>query len=138
MAVHSGKVLDVANSSPADGANVQQWTYNGGYNQQWQLVPVTSARTAAAVIQTMTTDEVAAHDIIVYPNPVASELVVKLANGFEKGSVITVTDVTGRLLRNLPVMGTEYNLPISALSSGVYFIKISNGEKSITKKIIKQ
>ncbi len=140
-AVHSSKVLDVTNSSPADGANVQQWTYNGGNNQQWQLVPVTSqlsARTAAAVIQTVTTDEVAVHDIIVYPNPVAGELVVKLTNGFKKGSVITFTDVAGRLLRNLRVTGTEYVLPLSALSSGVYFIKINNGKKSITKKIIKQ
>ena len=120
---------------------MQQWTWTGGNNQQWQLVPLTSqlsARTAAAVIQTITTNEVAVHDIIVYPNPVASELLVKLTKGFEKGSVITVTDVTGRLLRNLPVVGTEYVLPLSALSSGVYFIKISNGEKSITKKIIKQ
>ncbi|HEX8315336.1 MAG TPA: RICIN domain-containing protein [Flavisolibacter sp.] len=32
---HSGKSLDVLNSSTADGANVAQWTYSGGNNQQW-------------------------------------------------------------------------------------------------------
>jgi len=31
----SGKVLDVANQSTANGANVQQWGWNGGNNQRW-------------------------------------------------------------------------------------------------------
>ncbi|MBD0384487.1 RICIN domain-containing protein [Paenibacillus sp. WST5] len=36
---NSGKVLDVANMSTADGANVQQWTsWSGGTNQEWQIV----------------------------------------------------------------------------------------------------
>ena len=34
----SGKVLEVANSSTADGGNVQQWTSTGGTNQQWSFV----------------------------------------------------------------------------------------------------
>lgn len=33
----SGKSLDVANRSLADGANVIQWTYGGGTNQQWSV-----------------------------------------------------------------------------------------------------
>jgi hypothetical protein len=140
--VHSGKAIDVSGNSTADGANVQQWTYNGGNNQQWQLASVTalsSARTGTATttIETANTDK-AAQAIIIYPNPVVGELVVKLSNGFEKGSVITFTDAAGRLLRNVPVKGTEYILPLGTLSSGVYFIKVSSGEKSITKKIIKQ
>ncbi|QYR20333.1 RICIN domain-containing protein [Paenibacillus sp. sptzw28] len=36
---NSGKVLDVSNSSTADGANVQQWTsWSPGTNQQWDFV----------------------------------------------------------------------------------------------------
>lgn len=34
-AVHSGKAVDVNNYSYADNANVQQWTYGNGANQQW-------------------------------------------------------------------------------------------------------
>lgn len=33
--VHSGKCLEVAGSSTRDGANVQQSTCQGGYNQRW-------------------------------------------------------------------------------------------------------
>jgi hypothetical protein len=34
----SGKVADVASGSTADGAKIQQWTWNGGANQQWILL----------------------------------------------------------------------------------------------------
>jgi|GEM_PF-4072123 len=32
---NSGKALDVAGVSTADGAQIQQWTYGGGNNQKW-------------------------------------------------------------------------------------------------------
>jgi hypothetical protein len=38
IAKHSGKCLDVNGASTADGANVQQWSCNGGNNQRWKLV----------------------------------------------------------------------------------------------------
>jgi GH43 family beta-xylosidase len=34
---NSGKCLEVAGGSAADGANIQQWTCNGGANQRWRL-----------------------------------------------------------------------------------------------------
>jgi hypothetical protein len=37
VARHSGKALDVSGGSNANGANVQQWTYNGYANQQWKV-----------------------------------------------------------------------------------------------------
>jgi hypothetical protein len=37
VADHSGKCLDVADGSTADGANVQQYRYHGGRNQRWRL-----------------------------------------------------------------------------------------------------
>jgi glucosylceramidase len=37
---HSGKALDVRDSSTANGASIQQWDYAGGINQQWRFVGV--------------------------------------------------------------------------------------------------
>lgn len=34
---HSGKVLDVADSSIADEGEVKQWSWNGGGNQKWEF-----------------------------------------------------------------------------------------------------
>lgn len=36
--VGTGKYLDVSNASPSDGANVQQWSFNGCNAQQFKLV----------------------------------------------------------------------------------------------------
>jgi predicted nucleic acid-binding Zn ribbon protein len=38
----SGKVLDVANQSTSNGANVQIYSYWGGQNQQWRVESVGS------------------------------------------------------------------------------------------------
>lgn len=35
--VSSGKVADVNNASTADGADVIQWSWNGGSNQKWHF-----------------------------------------------------------------------------------------------------
>jgi len=37
QARHSGKVLEVENSSTANGGNVRQWAYGGGNNQKWRV-----------------------------------------------------------------------------------------------------
>src|SRR5688500_14945172 len=39
---HSGKAMDVFNTSTADGAAIVQWARNDGAWQQWQFVPVGS------------------------------------------------------------------------------------------------
>jgi Ricin-type beta-trefoil lectin domain-like len=38
----SGKVLDNTGSSTSNGSVIQQWSYLGNANQQWQLVPLVS------------------------------------------------------------------------------------------------
>lgn len=39
-AKHSGKALGVVARGTNDGANVQQWSYNGGWNQNWEFTRV--------------------------------------------------------------------------------------------------
>lgn len=38
--VNSGKLFDVNGGSTADGGDVIQWTWIGGNNQRWTLVPL--------------------------------------------------------------------------------------------------
>lgn len=37
VAAHSGKAVEIAGGSFADGARVQQWAWNGNLNQLWQI-----------------------------------------------------------------------------------------------------
>ena len=43
ISVHSGKALDVYNSSQVDGGTIDQWSDTGGTNQQWELVSATGS-----------------------------------------------------------------------------------------------
>lgn len=42
VARHSLKAMEVAGNSALDGANIQQNTYTGGLNQQWDVAPLSS------------------------------------------------------------------------------------------------
>jgi hypothetical protein len=139
--VHSGKAVDVNAGSTADGANVQQWTYLGGDNQQWMLVPVTASAsqgTRAETVTTPTVQQTAGNEVIIYPNPIITQLTVNLSNGFENGATVTLSDITGRVLQSFSVSGKQYVLKLSGMPGGVYFIKVSDNLKSVTKKFIKQ
>jgi hypothetical protein len=140
---HSGKPIDVNGGSTADGANVQQWTYQGGDNQQWMLVPVTASTSQGTRVETGTTptmpvQQTAGNEVIIYPNPIVTQLTVNLSGEFENGATATLSDISGRVLQSFSVSGKQYVLKLSGMPGGVYFIKVSNNLKSVTKKIIKQ
>jgi hypothetical protein len=48
---NSGKVLDVANGSTANGANVHQWPWLGGANQQWNVADIGNGQYSIAGVQ---------------------------------------------------------------------------------------
>jgi hypothetical protein len=142
--VHSGKAVEVYGNSTADGANVDQWTWNGGDNQQWMLAPVTAsttsgARTAVGQSTTATpVPDALLNEVIVYPNPLITQVTVKLSDEFVNGASVLLTDVTGRVLQSLSVKGSQYVLQLNGIPAGMYYVKISNGIKTVTKKIVKE
>jgi hypothetical protein len=40
VSLYSGKALDVSTVSSQNGANIHQWTNDGGANQKWELLPI--------------------------------------------------------------------------------------------------
>jgi hypothetical protein len=68
-----------------------------------------------------------------YPNPVSNgKIYITSKTGLEKD--ILIYDVLGKLVFQTTTSSKELN--ISALSAGVYIIKIREGELSATKKLI--
>jgi DNA-binding beta-propeller fold protein YncE len=96
--------------------------------------------------QTITGEDVAvSEDGIAFmyanPNPVVSEF--NLFADFEDAAYleVTISDMTGRKLMNFVESGTksiDKPIDISEYTAGVYFVTISNGETTVTKKIVKQ
>ncbi len=78
--------------------------------------------------------------ILLYPNPVRDLLSVMIKNQSENTVEIELKDVLGNTLLkqewNITSNKQTFNLNLSGLSRGFYFIKLNNGNTSIIQKII--
>lgn len=74
----------------------------------------------------------------VYPNPVADKLTVNVATFTAATAKITVCDVTGKTIYNAqqPTTGTIV-VDMSGYYSGLYFVNVIAGDKTLTQKVIK-
>lgn len=72
--------------------------------------------------------------ISLYPNPATSQ--VTISNLDKEITTITITDVTGKIIRSFTPNTSVIDL--SMFPPGIYFVKIQQGKEFVTKKIIKQ
>lgn len=80
---------------------------------------------------TLSVDEKSELKVAVYPNPASNYVVI---SGVESKAVLEIYSISGQQLLNKTFLG---NTKISLeLASGLYFAKITSGEKSALKKII--
>ncbi|WP_178988750.1 endonuclease [Winogradskyella schleiferi] len=83
----------------------------------------------------LSTDEFNASNIKLYPNPVNNNLTLDLKSNVDTS--IEIYDILGkRVLKNTINKTSALNL--QALKSGIYIVKITQGNSTITKKLVKQ
>lgn len=71
-----------------------------------------------------------------YPNPVEDLLVIDLADNDD--AIVEVINVLGRVVEKEQISGSKSTLDLSALSTGLYVVRVSNGESVYTERIIKK
>lgn len=79
-----------------------------------------------------------ANQIAVFPNP--SSGIFNIALGNLTANSIEVYDISGKLIlqkNQLEINNNQTNIDLSTTSNGVYFVKISTENNTITKRIIK-
>ncbi len=78
--------------------------------------------------------------LYIYPNPNNGIITIEsnLDNYGNTKSFYQLTDITGKTLLQGTATTSKFNLDISALSSGVYFISITDGEKQVYGKVVKE
>ncbi len=74
--------------------------------------------------------------ISIYPNPTISVINIELPNLFRATS-LELVNTMGQVLYQQNTLLTQIKVSTEELPSGVYFLKIGNGKKSIVKKIMK-
>lgn len=75
--------------------------------------------------------------LTIYPNPFSQEISVNF-NAVAIGRVVEIIDVKGKTIYSKTISDKENHIDMSAFSDGAYLLKVTNGEKIITEKIIKQ
>ena len=82
-------------------------------------------------------DDFSKHNFMLYPNPSSSVFYIQRP-GIESMS-IRVYDVTGRMiLETKGIIESNYALDLSKASSGLYFLKITEGKQQLSTTILKQ
>jgi hypothetical protein len=78
-------------------------------------------------------EEVNATNLSVYPNPASD--VITVTSSLSEG-MITITDVSGKLVKTVELNGLSTSLNTSGLNNGVYYITVSNGTSTSTEKVV--
>jgi hypothetical protein len=73
----------------------------------------------------------------VYPNPAASVVTVHLADVSKIGSLLEVYNQMGQRVMGTRVTSQDFNLDVSGLAGGVYFIRLSNAGGQESLKLVK-
>jgi uncharacterized repeat protein (TIGR01451 family) len=91
-------------------------------------------------VQQLSTPEITADNIIVYPNPASENITVSLTNAAGDIERIVLYDMVGKVVQKTGnVLASQATLDVSMLSNGIYLMEVVTGNQlRITKKLIIQ
>ncbi|MGP8217623.1 MAG: T9SS type A sorting domain-containing protein [Bacteroidia bacterium] len=106
-------------------------------------VNYSSSRSNAIYHNTITsalTQALTSNSISLYPNPAGQNLNIKFNNKEPESARISIMDITGREVYNsqLTIDNGQRTINVSALSTGIYFVKVTTNTSSQVVKFIKE
>lgn len=100
------------------------------------MLTASSNEPAPAPVPLPNTGEQLSANIAVFPNPVSHELIVSL-HKFAKGASVHIFDRMGRPMVTQKIQGSHTRLNVRQLAGGVYLVKVFDGNREKTFKIVK-
>lgn len=88
-------------------------------------------------------DDLLSRGVVVYPNPISGSVLNLSLNGFNKGTLYySISDLTGKQIQvgsinHQDLSDVSISIP-SELTSGMYLIRMQQGNKVVVSKIVKQ
>jgi hypothetical protein len=79
----------------------------------------------------------ASGSILIYPNPVVSEYNIKLGD-YHSDVMVKMTNLLGEVVLLRTESSSNIRVSMEGLASGLYFVTVSKGDNSVTRKIVKQ
>jgi hypothetical protein len=143
-------------SANASGAQYQWLDCDNGYaviagETAQTFTPLANGNYAVAVTQNGCTDtsacvlvlsldvaSYAGQEMELLPNPTTDLLTLRTANSLTN-AVIVITDIQGRILmQEANRQGNVFTFDVESLQHGVYFIRITDGDKTIQRRFVKK
>ena len=107
-----------------DGEGTIIFETNGSYSS--------GARGGFSSNGTLNIDDNNVSKLAIYPNPASDILNIQNA----ESSTIQIFDITGKLLISRSNISNNAQIDVASLTTGTYFVKIANGNKFQTQKLI--
>jgi hypothetical protein len=139
---NQGYVLDAGpgfvNYYWSTGETTQSITVNG--SGAYSVTVVTSAGCVASdavfIIITGIEELAAQFGAKVYPNPSAGQFTIQLPNN-RMALQAVITDMTGKVVYSESLTNqTTYTVNLEGTAKGVYFLQLTDGQKTVTQKLI--
>ncbi len=127
--------IDCDNNTAVAGATSQTFTASVTGNYSVAII-INGCRDTSAcnnIVALSVASVSGSSNAVVYPNPANDYLIVAQA---EKGGVVTIADMTGRVLYTGTIGSTKHTINTSAYANGMYLMHIDEQGVRNTQKII--
>jgi YD repeat-containing protein len=118
------------------------FTYDNSGNRTSRTTIILKSATGNTVEESSSSayeDQIGEHSILIYPNPIESEITVKIQGLKEDNAgAINLYDQSGRLVLTLDDIGSNNTLNLSRLSAGNYFMIIQLENDQTKWTIVKE
>lgn len=75
-------------------------------------------------------------ELFIYPNPTISGEVNVILTGDIKESVLSIRDISGKLVYSSPVMGNNIKINLFDVEKGIYIVNVVSNKDNLTKRLI--
>jgi hypothetical protein len=82
--------------------------------------------TVTGIVQT------AQKEVTIFPNPAKEFIAINYLN---ENSVITITDLSGRVVKQMKSINTNQIISTSDLNDGVYMVSVQNNQQHVITKL---
>jgi hypothetical protein len=77
-------------------------------------------------------------EVHLYPNPTNVQLQIRIADIDARQSMLHIYDITGHMMVSMKMNEPVVKVDMSQFTKGIYFVRITNHDKVVTRKIVKQ
>jgi hypothetical protein len=75
-------------------------------------------------------------NIVLYPNPAKNNVTIQFGNELNTEVLISILDLSGKTIETITTSDKEFNMNLSNLNSGVYFIQMNSENEMNTQRLV--